>query len=230
MVYATGMGRRWIVLLVLGAGCAQDLPSLVPLGRGPLAEEETRPARPRPRRAAAASTSARARPGSEPREYATREAVDAGHELGRGDAGPADAPATGRDAGSDAAPVLAGRYRGSDVTIYHLPGFPDRKEFDQNAKSDVEQKSQSLVAITLVDSSNGSPICTLEADLRGERGTLRAGQECFGGDGFSPTLTSGTAHFADGQLTLDLTFDLDQQLGDERVHGQIEYHFEGTRK
>ncbi len=224
-----GMHRRWVVLLVLAAGCAQDLPSTVPLGRGPLAERELPQSRRPVRRPLASSTSREPRPSSGHHEHAAKAEVDGGLELRMGDAGTPDGN-VGRDAASQPAPLLPGRYRGTDVTIYHLPGFPDRKEFDPNAKTDVEQKGGNVVAITLIDSSNGSAICTLDADLKVDLGTLRPGQQCFGGEGLTPSLSSGTARFANRQLTLDLRFDLDQELGEEQIHGEIEYHFEGTRR
>ena len=223
MVYATRMRYRWVILLVLGAGCAQDLPSTIPLGRGPLAEDERPGAPERPRRPARSQ----ARPkvshlrGYEPPLYRD---LDAGLDARDIDAAAPDASARA-DALPDAVSVLAGHYEGWDITIKRVQGFPDLTEKDPNAKTDVEEQGKDRIAITLINSATGTPICTLDADVRGGTGTLRPGQPCFDEDDASTSLVSGTAKFAGRQLLLDMRLDL---RGGYR--GEIEYHFDGTRK
>ena len=131
------------------------------------------------------------------------------------------------DAAPDAAPlVLAGHYEGTDVTVTRVQGFPDVTEKDPNAKTDVEERAKDCIAITLVNSATGAPICTLDADVRGDAATLRPGQPCFGDEDVPTSLAFGAAKFADRQLVLDMRLD----IGDGFRRGEIEYHFEGTRK
>jgi hypothetical protein len=224
-----------MLLVGLATNCAQELPSMVPLGRGPLAQGEEAV---QPRRTARNRHAARDA-GPAPREKTTepasppRDAGDAGV-----DARPSDGAVDGSvgDASEDAkalplTPVFAGRYLGPDVTVFRIAGFPDRTEKDPNAKTDVEQKSKGGLAITLIDSSNGTPICTLNADLAGDKSArIPAGQACFGGSGMTAALRSGTAEFAGPRLLLDLNLDLTIEMGEEQAQGEIEYHFDGVRK
>jgi hypothetical protein len=222
VVYATCMRHRWVVLLVLGAGCAQDLPSTVPLGRGARAEEEPAKTQKRPRRPVASL----ARPKqSSPRRYEPAQELDAGQDAWTTDAAAPDAGARA-DAAPQAALVLAGHYEGSDVTITRIPGFPDVTEKDPNAKTDVEERGKDRVAITLINSATSAPICTLDADVRGGSATLRPGQPCFGDEDVPTSLASGTARFSDRRLVLDMLL----HIGDGYRRGDIEYHFDGARK
>jgi hypothetical protein len=224
-VYATGMRHRWVILLVLGAGCAQDLPSAVPLGRGPRAEDEQPKTAGRPRRPVGSLTRPRQRSSPRSQEPGPRQELDAGLDARTTDAAAPDAGVRG-DAAPDAALVLAGHYEGTDVTVTRIRGIPDVTEKDPSAKTDVEERAKNRIAITLVNSATGAPICTLDADVRGDAATLRPGQPCFGDDDVSTSLASGTAKFADRQLVLDMRLD----VGDGDRRGDIEYHFEGTRK
>jgi hypothetical protein len=164
---------------------------------------------------------------SSPRRYepALHEELDAGPDARIVDAASAEANARS-DAAPDAAPVLAGHYEGSDVTITRIPGFPNVTEKDPNAKTDVEERGKDRIAITLINSATSAPICTLDADVRGGTATLRPGQPCFGDEDVPTSLASGTAKFSDRRLVLDMRLD----IGDGYRRGDIEYHFEGTRK
>jgi hypothetical protein len=220
------MRHRWVVLLVLGAGCAQDLPSTVPLGRGPLAEDEQAKTLGRPRRPLSSLTRTGQQASPRGHEPGSRPELDAGQDARTSDAAAADAGVRG-DAAPDAALlVLAGHYEGTDVTVTRVQGFPDVTEKDPNAKTDVEERTKDRIAITLVNSATGSPICTLDADVRGDAATLRPGQPCFGDEDVPTALVFGTAKFADRQLVLDMRLD----IGDGFRRGEIEYHFEGIRK
>jgi hypothetical protein len=218
------MRHRWVALLVLGAGCTQDLPSTMPLGRGPRAEDEQAKTPERPRRPV--SSLARPRqPSPRRHEPVLHRELDAGPDARIVDAAPADASARS-DTAPDAPPVLAGHYEGSDITITRIQGFPDVTEKDPNAKTDVEERGKDRIAITLINSATGVPICTLDADVRSDVATLRPGQPCFGDEDVPTSLASGTAKFAGRQLVLDMRLD----VGEGHRRGEIEYHFEGNRK
>ncbi len=224
MVYATGMRHRWVVLLVLGAGCAQDLPSVIPLGRGPRAEQEQAKTHDRPRRPVA-SVSRPKQSSQGQYEPVLRQELDAGPDARIVDAATAEATSK-NDAGAHVAPVLAGHYQGSDVTITRIQGFPDVTEKDPNAKTDVEDRGKDRIALTLINSATGAPICTLNADVHGDAATLQAGQPCFGDEDVPTSLASGTAKFSGRHLVLDMLL----TIGDGVRRGEIEYRFEGTRK
>jgi hypothetical protein len=223
-----------MLLVGLATNCAQELPSTVPLGRGPLAQEQEAA---KPRRTANNRHTTDA--GAALREKATesaspaRETEDAGVDARPSDAGPegsvGDASEDAKTA--DRQPMFAGRFMGPDVTVFRIAGFPDRTEKDPNAKTNVEHKSKGGLAITLIDSSNGTPICTLNAELTNDKSArIAAGQACFGGSGMTALLRSGTAEFTGSRLLLDLNLDLTIDMGEEQAQGEIEYHFDGVRK
>jgi hypothetical protein len=217
----------WLGICV-AIGCAQELPSTVPLGAGPRAE---------PDRGETEVASAKPHKPAPPPEAET---PDTGAPLDAGsptvpDASLAD---TSTDAGttdaSDAAPdaasvVFAGLYAGSDVTIFRVTGVPERTEPDPNAKTRVEQRAPDRIAITLVNSRTGDPICTLDATVSGNVGTLTPGQTCFSEGVLVPNVVSGQATVTDRRLVFDMELTFELSAGDRSVSGRISYHFDGTR-
>jgi hypothetical protein len=188
--------------------------------------EDERPSNPRrPSRPAPLTPRVHGRTIARGHEPAQQLDLDAGQDARTSDAAVADAGTRG-DAGADAAVVLVGHYEGSDVTITRIPGYPDVTEKDPNAKTDVEDRAKGSIAITLINSATLAPICTLDADVHGDVATLRPGQSCFGDEDVSTTVTSGTARFTHRQLVLDMRL----EVGADHRRGEIEYHFEGTRK
>jgi hypothetical protein len=216
------------LVLCLAIGCAQDLPSTIPLGSGPRAE------------ARRASSGAEGTERPEPERRPEPTVVDAGSPVdasaapvsdaaldqGGPEAGVPDAEAPASDA---SAIVFAGFYTGSDVTIYRISGRPDQTEPDPNAKTRVEQSAPDRIAVTLVNSATNDPICTLDATVKGNVGTLVAGQTCFSAGPLSPTVSDGKATVLGNRLLLDMTLSIDASADDQRVLGSIQYHFDGTR-
>jgi hypothetical protein len=210
----------------LAASCAQELPSTVPLGSGPRAEAEGS--------ATEVANVERPKPPVHPAPDTpdASVALDAGAADASPEAGPIEAGATDAgDASPDApaAVVFAGLYAGSDLTVYRIAGLPEQTEPDPNAKTRVEQPAPDRVALTLINSSNGDPICTLQAAVQGNVATLTPGQTCFGNGALAPAVTRGKATVNGTRLVFDMELAIDVQRGGQRATGTVVYHFDGKR-
>ncbi len=230
-------GARWIiavtVVLAIGVACGPSLPSSEPLGSGPLAEPEpVREEHTATRADAGASEVDEADAGA--REPVARDAeVDASPAQDTGE--DTDASTTvGSDAadGSAEASVVdfEGEYRGSDISVIQMDGLPDRTERDPNARTRVEQPATDRIEITLINSANGDPLCTVEARVSGSRAEVHPDQSCFDeGSTLTGSVSSGHAQLDGDRLTLDLDVALELTIGTETRNGRIDYHFDGKR-
>jgi hypothetical protein len=128
--------------------------------------------------------------------------------------------------------VFAGDYSGSDRAIVRMPGQPEQTQNDPKARITIAERDANTVAITLIDSSNGSTICTLLAKTQKDRADVSPGQACFGTA--SPEVRSnvknGTATVAGARLRFDMFIELEFEMEGQQEAGAIDYHFEGTRR
>lgn len=220
--------------LATAAACGPGLPSMEPLGSGPLAEREPAAGarRIRPPADAGAKVDAAPEPAPEVRDASV--GADAAGDGGGdaddaardgGDAEPVDADAP------DAAPLdFAGEFSGEDTSTIRIEGMPDRTEHDPKARTRVEQSSPTSIELILINSANGDPLCTLKATVAGNEAVVNAGQMCFSeGEVLVGTIRSGKAQLTGDHLTLDLDVGLELNFGDESRDGEIDYHFEGDR-
>lgn len=218
-----------LTALVLG-GCGPK-PSSVPLGLGPLALAErsespvgvvasvpaTAPAPP-----------AQATAEVEPKE--PESSSEQSDEASTEEAGDAPEPAAGAP---DKPANFPGLYAGNDVATFRLPGLPEREQLDDKAKIRIEQASGENVRIVLVNSENGSDLCTLLARVDGNAALIEKPQPCFGSEGegaMQAELRSGRATLDGDSLTMDAEGSLSVSLGDQDLEGELSYTFQGTRQ
>jgi hypothetical protein len=228
--------RRALVLVWLVVGCGRSMPSDRPLGLGPTARED---------RVLAARAEQRAdRKSAEPEtDDAEPDDPQAETDAGLADASADAAPDAALEASdgvapapSDAAPsvVFEGEYIGEDVVTIKVPGFPATPQRDSKAKTRIERKNATRIVIILIDSSRGTPLCSLEAETQGNRATVSPGQPCFaeaaGGGPVVAEVRDGTAMVDGKRLELDLEIALRVEAGNDTVQGSIDYHFEGDRR
>lgn len=231
--------RRVLWLGMLTGACVSGLPSLEPLGAGPLAEPEPTetarrpPASPR-RPTEIAVPAASDDPPSDAGTAAATSAVAATSAMAAAsavaapgtDAGAAVNP---RDRTDTSSPILLGEYRGPDTTILRLDGFPDRRDDDPNARTRVESAGERALRIVILNSATGETICELAAQSQGQTAAILPGQSCFAeGDEMTALTQSGEAVFTRREMVLDLRLELEVDFGDETAAGEIEYHFEGA--
>lgn len=220
---SSALGLSLIALIFGGCG---PKPSSVPLGLGPLALAErsdstlsavaSAPVSPPPAAPAPAEV--------EPKE--TESSAEASSE----EAGDAPEPAASK---SDKPASFPGLYAGSDVATFRLPGLPEREQLDDKAKIRIEKASGDNVRIVLVNSEDGSDLCTLLARVDGNAALIEKPQPCFGSDGegaMQAQLRSGRATLDGDALTMDAEGSLNVTLGDQDLEGELSYSFQGTRQ
>jgi len=221
---------RWlpIALVACAQACATGLPSETPLGSGPLARAD----------AAAVSSESLAVPDAGALEAgaalaAAKPEPPVPPESERADAGAASVKLTA-DAGAvaaDSRAQFAGTYAGKDRAVIRMSGKPDQTEDDPKARISVAEQGSDAIAITLINTSDGKPICTLNARREGDRAEVAPGQSCFGGGpGASSMVKRGSATLAGKRLTVDLLIEMRLSVGGKDAAGSIDYHFEGTRE
>jgi hypothetical protein len=221
--------------LVLGVGlarCSPALPSDKPLGRGPLALNQT-PAE--EKRAAPEAVSAKT---DEP----ARSSSDAGS-TGSGPAPPV-ASAVALDGGAAAAAAktplsgdagpgkadFSGEYLGRDREVLRLQGGPEvTMSEDANAKTRVRARADGNLDIIFIASNSGTELCRIEAKPTGNVASVRPGQSCKDWQEFIGPLRTGHVSFNGAQLIIDLEFDASIDDEEEHAEGVWIYHFEGTR-
>lgn len=212
-------------------GCAPK-PSSVPLGLGPLAlaeqsavpggEVEVPPQRAAPAPAAAEKV--------EVDPEAPESSADEGAEASAAEPSEDEEAAPSTPA---APPNFPGLYAGDDIATFRLPGLPDREQRDDKAKIRIEKASGENVRIVLVNSDDGSDLCTLVARVDGNAAILEKPQPCFGSGGDGGTqaeLRSGRAVLDGDTLTMDAEGSLTVSLGDQELEGELTYTFEGHRQ
>jgi hypothetical protein len=137
------------------------------------------------------------------------------------------------DGGTLPGPVdIAGRYSGTDTVTILLAGTPSEPQVDDNAKIDVKEVGEQRVAITVVDSSQGTPLCTIEGKIAGFVITFDPGQDCFTGILGIPAdahVTTGNGKLEGERLTLDFEVALEIDAPGTTLEGSVDYHFEGTK-
>ncbi len=209
--------------------CATSLPSETPLGSGPLAAasaaQPQSSERPPARDAGAAEAAVVASASAEaPPALTATERLDGGTsaaeslpEAGAAEAGPRSS--------------FAGTYAGKDRAVIRMSGKPEQVEDDPKARITVVEQGNLAVSITLINSADGTPICTLNAKLQGDRAEVAPGQPCFAsGPDATSTVQRGSATFAGKRLTVDLSIAMRVSAGGQSATGSIDYHFEGTRQ
>jgi hypothetical protein len=220
------------------AGCAAPRPSGEPLGWGPIAQgmRADRPA-PKPRSDRPKKTPAESgRVASTPHADGDAGARAMGPPATTPDPSrkdheqkPSD-PAAAKLRGAD----FVGDFTGEDVATYRVDGLPDRVERDPKARLTVRSPSEHDVELVLVDSSNGTDICTLKGTTTDTGVTVAPGQKCFeqnGGETTSAaTIARGTATIEKSRLVLELELDFQMELAERSVSGKLEYRFDGTRR
>lgn len=138
------------------------------------------------------------------------------------------------DAGAEPAQLdYAGRYLGTDIVAIQFVGVAEDPQVDDGAKVDVEMRGENRIAVTVVDSSQGTPLCTVEARLA-TAGNLEfeAGQPCFTGMLGIPIdaeLVSGSGKLEGSRLSFELSVGLALRAPGGSLEGQIEYEFEGEK-
>jgi hypothetical protein len=222
------LGRVFLCLLAGAVACGRGLPSSTSLG-GKLDDEALEA--PRPDRRASAETQADEAT-SEEKAAEPSKIVDAGPPPDAAVAEksePSDAGvATAGDAGAVA--KWAGEYVGSDLTTTRFEGMPERVQPDDKARTRVEEPKPGQIVLVVVDSSNGNPLCTLNADATGTTATIHADQSCFGSEGMSATVVDGDAKLEGDRLVFDVQVAVEVDAGDVSMEGEIAYHFDGKRR
>jgi hypothetical protein len=151
---------------------------------------------------------------------AKQEATDAGTtEAGSSDAGSADASVK-----------WAGEYVGSDLQVTRIQGRPDIRQPDDKARTRVEEKGSGRIALVIVNSLNGDTICSLNASTQGASASIDKGQNCFSAEEVDVTVESGSAELKGDHLVFDVKASLEGAVGDDKIEGSVDYHFDGKRK
>jgi hypothetical protein len=129
-------------------------------------------------------------------------------------------------------PDVAGRYNGTDTVTILLEGVPSEPQVDDGAKIDVKQLGEQRVSVTVVDSSQGTSLCTIEGKIAGGEVSFDPGQDCFTGILGIPAIahmTTAKCKIAAEHLTLDFEVALEIDAPGETLEGSVDYHFEGTK-
>jgi hypothetical protein len=146
------------------------------------------------------------------------------------DAGAIEAGAAAADASTDAAVKWAGTYVGSDVQTTRLSGKPELRVPDDKARTRVDEKGSGRIALVIVNSQNGDTICSLNASTQGASATLDRNQNCFSTEELDVTVQSGSAELKGDRLIMDVKASVEGVVGDDKVEGSVDYHFDGKRQ
>jgi hypothetical protein len=229
---ALGSALAAIVGLGLVFACAPK-PSSVPLGLGPLAlaEQSATPAGeveiPRERAAPTAP--------AEEVEVEPESSTEEGAEASAAEPNTTESGDEGEEAAitPTVPPNFPGLYAGKDTAIFRLPGLPEREEHDDKAKIRIEKASGENVRIVLVNTTDGTDLCTLVARVDGNAAIIEKPQPCFGSGGeggVQAELRSGRAVLDGETLRMDAEGPLFVSMGEQEVEGDLSYTFEGLRQ
>ncbi|HVJ18849.1 MAG TPA: hypothetical protein VM686_25685 [Polyangiaceae bacterium] len=218
--------RQSLLAALVIVACGRELPSSTPLG-GILDDGLSQGYTPDRR--------ARETDAGEVSEVAESKETDAGApdaavakqdvpDSGTVDAGAVDA------ASADAAVKWAGEYVGSDLQVTRIQGRPDIRQPDDKARTRVEDKGSGRIALVIVNSLNGDTICSLNASTQGASATIDRGQNCFSAEEVDVTVESGSADLKGDRLIFDVKASLEGVVGDDKIEGSVDYHFDGRRK
>lgn len=136
-------------------------------------------------------------------------------------------------AASKEAVAFAGLFAGKDVATFRISGQPERRELDDKAKIRIESDSPTQLRIVLINSTDGSDLCELSAEVRGNSATLDGGQPCFTAEGegaISAEMTSGTVTLAGDRLSMTAEGTLSGTFGEQEFDGNLSYSFKGQRQ
>jgi hypothetical protein len=221
-----------VLWAAVGWGCAPKANG-VPLGLGPLALAE-QSATSAERSAEKTKQARRPRPASPPpATSAATKAEAAADEDAKPDledvseASEADAPA-GKEV-----PAFAGLFAGKDVAIFRITGMPERQELDDKAKIRIESDSPTQLRIVLINTTDGSDMCELSAEVQGNSAQLDGGQPCFTAEGegaIQAELTSGTVTLTGDRLNMTAEGTLSVALAEQELDGNLSYSFKGKRQ
>jgi hypothetical protein len=213
-------------------GCAPRASS-TPLGLGPLALAEQSAAS-LEQSAAKPKQARRAGPKSEPApEAAQAEAKPDAEAEAQASLEDVSEVSEADTAGSKEPPAFAGLFAGKDVAIFRISGEPERQEVDEKAKIRIESESPTQLRVVLINSTDGSDLCELSAEVKGNSAQLDGGQPCFTAEGegaISAEMTSGTLTLAGDRLSMTAEGTLSGTLGDREFNGSLSYSFKGTRQ
>lgn len=238
-----------VIALTLVTACARPIPSLVPLGEGPLSRAHA----PETERVKSSATAKLPHAGStkeasegtkdrdptdtegkgEEESSATKQAVDAESKKQKDKDKEKDKEKAPEKSGKSETATWDGEYAGEDVSTYRFEGAPDRVQRDANAKTRVKREDN-VVHLTIVDSSNGKDLCTFNGKVEKMTATIDAGQECFASEeGIVRTrgvVKSGTARIDGDKLVIEAELDFEFRAADRLREGRLSYRFEGKRK
>jgi hypothetical protein len=136
-------------------------------------------------------------------------------------------------AASKEPPAFAGLFAGKDVATYRISGQPERQELDDKAKIRVESDSATQLRVVLINTTDGSDMCELSAEIQGNSAQLDGGQPCFGAEGegaIQAELNSGTVTLTGDRLSMTAEGTLSGTLGEQEFEGSLSYSFKGKRQ
>ncbi len=220
-----------LVWLAAGWGCTPRVSS-APLGLGPLAiaEQNARQAEP----SAAKSKPSRPRPAPKSAaSAATAEAEAKPESDGEANLEDVSEVSDSDKAASADAPAFVGLFAGRDVAVFRISGQPEREELDEKAKIRIESDSPTQLRIVLINSTDGSDLCELSAEAKGNSAQLDGGQPCFTAEGdgaIQAEMTSGTVTLSGDRLSMTAEGTLSGRLGDQEFDGSLSYSFKGRRQ
>lgn len=225
--------RRSLLLLCAAVswGCAPRASS-TPLGLGPLAvAEQSAASAPR---AAKAKPPRRARPTSEAAPAAAQVEAEAADESdAKGGAEDVTEVSEADTITGAEQPAFVGLFAGKDVAIFRISGQPERQELDDKAKIRIESDSPTQLRVVLINSTDGSDLCELSAEVKGNSAQIDGGQPCFTAEGegaISAEMTSGTVTLAGDRLSMTAEGTLSGTLAEQEFDGKLSYSFKGQRQ
>lgn len=136
-------------------------------------------------------------------------------------------------AASKEPPAFAGLFAGKDVATYRISGQPERQELDDKAKIRIESDSATQLRVVLINTTDGSDMCELSAEIQGNSAQLDGGQPCFTAEGegaIQAELNSGTVTLAGDRLSMTAEGTLSGTLGEQEFEGSLSYSFKGKRQ
>lgn len=136
-------------------------------------------------------------------------------------------------AASKEPPAFVGLFAGKDVATYRIAGQPERQELDDKAKIRIESDSPTQLRIVLINTTDGSDMCELSAEIQGNSAQLDGGQPCFTAEGegaIQAELNSGTVTLTGDRLSMTAEGTLSVALAEQELEGSLSYSFKGKRQ
>lgn len=128
-------------------------------------------------------------------------------------------------------PAVDGTYRGTDWVTIDLPGFPESEQVDDKARVVLGTLADEHgLTFTVLDTSSGSELCSVDGTLVNQLIVFEAGQSCFEGILGLPmqaVLYEGEGHLVEGKLDVTLGIELTVSGADGELTGDLAYRFEG---